>query len=199
MNFLLTELQVRILIESQNPQKLTEYVKNMNSFSKNVIEVTSKKYDLNLKSLAKWGASMGGLLLPISEFIKGKDNKLSEFQLYLILAGIGCSYFTTEKPMLNKIISKIKEEKLVDIFTESKKKTDLLKKSFTDFMKSLDVIDSDTNILPYTFLIPIVIDIKNLNSSSESYVEQILNSGVIDVSPKKLDSIFKKIIKKKID
>ena len=60
---------------------MTEYMKTMYSFTKNLVEKVKKIYGLNLRLLLTWGASVGGFVLPLSEFIKTGRFNLTEEQI----------------------------------------------------------------------------------------------------------------------
>jgi hypothetical protein len=179
-------------------------MKKMYSFSSNIIQKTHKKYKINVKVLLTWGASMGGMILPLDNFIRDKNYNLDDYQISLILVGIACTYFYDNKNMLGSIVSKIKEEGLYDIFKQVKKKSGLLKNAFVKFMESLNItLSSMVDTLSYAFLIPIVTDIQsmsqhseNITSTSELIAERLIASGVVIVGGTVLVKVLEEVIKR---
>ena len=70
MEFLITEQQLKVILEEQNDSKLTDYMKTMYSFTNNMVSRIQKVYALNLKMLLTWGTSVGGLVMPLDNFIR---------------------------------------------------------------------------------------------------------------------------------
>ena len=82
MEFLITESQLKLILQEQDQSKMSDYMKEMYSFTKNLVEKVKKIYGLNLRLLLTWGASVGGFVLPLSEFIKtGRFNLTEEQQI----------------------------------------------------------------------------------------------------------------------
>jgi CO dehydrogenase/acetyl-CoA synthase gamma subunit (corrinoid Fe-S protein) len=159
---------------------------------------------LNLKLLLTWGASVGGLVMPLDNFIRSGRFDITDEQVALLLVGVACTYFYDNENALKKILSKIKEEGLEDIFKEVLLKGKNLKDSFTKFIKSSKVtINSTLDIITYAFLIPIITDIQSLITSGEDIqtvsmkvAKRLVASGVVLVGQVVLTEIIKKIIKK---
>jgi hypothetical protein len=49
MDFLINESQLRTILQEQDESRMTEYMKTMYSFTKNLANRVSKVYGLNLK------------------------------------------------------------------------------------------------------------------------------------------------------
>ena len=117
MDFLINESQLRIILQEQDESKMTDYMKTMYSFTKNLVNRVSKAYDLNVKMLLTWGTAVGGLVMPLDKFIRDGNFELTDDQRYLVLAGIAFITFYENKRGLVKILKKIKEEGLEDAFS----------------------------------------------------------------------------------
>ena len=204
MDFLINESQLRIILQEQDQSKMTDYMRELYSFTSNIVKKVRKTYGLNLKLLLTWGTSVGGLVMPLDNYIRSGRFDITDEQASLILVGAACTYFYDNSKVLKNILTKIKEEGLEDIFSEVLLKGKNLKDSFTRFIKSSQVtLNSTLDILTYTFLIPIITDIQSLvNSGTDSQTiamriaKRLVASGVVLVGQLVLTDILKKIIKK---
>jgi len=204
MEFLINESQLKLILQEQDQSKMSDYMKELYSFTSNIINKVRKTYGLNLKLLLTWGASVGGLVMPLDNFIRSGRFDITDEQVALLLVGVACTYFYDNENALKKILSKIKEEGLEDIFKEVLLKGKNLKDSFTKVIKSSKVtINSTLDIITYAFLIPIITDIQSLITSGEDIqtvsmkvAKRLVASGVVLVGQVVLTEIIKKIIKK---
>ena len=204
MDFLINESQLRTILQEQDESRMTEYMKTMYSFTKNLTNRVSKVYTLNVKMLLTWGTAVGGLVMPLDQFIKSGEFDLSDDQRYLVLAGIAFILFFDNKKGLVKILEKIKEEGLEDVFRKTLEKGKDLKSSFKGFLSSLNVsVSSFMDTVAYSFLIPIILDIQNIAESSVDpkeagllIAERLVSSGIVVVGAQVLSQVIRKIIQK---
>lgn len=204
MDFLINESQLRTILQEQDESRMTEYMKTMYSFTKNLANRVSKVYTLNVKMLLTWGTAVGGLVMPLDQFIKSGEFDLSDDQRYLVLAGIAFILFFDNKKGLVKILEKIKEEGLEDVFRKTLEKGKDLKSSFKGFLSSLNVsVSSFMDTVAYSFLIPIILDIQNIAESSVDpkeagllIAERLVSSGIVVIGAQALSQVIRKIIEK---
>ena len=204
MDFLIKESQLRLILQEQDQSKMGDYMKEMYSYTSNLIDRAKSIYGLNLKLLLTWGASVGGFVLPLDNFIKTGRFDLNEAEQTLILVGIACSVFYDNSRALKLIYKKIKEQGLEDVFKEVLIKSKNLKNSFSKFLDSANVtISSSLDLVAYSFLIPIITDILNgamnggdINMMSKTIAKRLIASGVVIVSQSVLSDAIKKLIKK---
>jgi hypothetical protein len=204
MDFLINESQLRIILQEQDESKMNDYMKTMYSFTKNLVNRVSKVYGLNLKLLLTWSTSVGGMVMPLDQFIRGGDFDLTDDQRYLVLAGIAFILFFENKKGLVKILEKIKEEGLEDAFRIGLEKAKDLKLSFKEFLSSLNVtVSSFMDTVAYSFLIPIILDIQHIadrtsdpKESALLIAERLVASGVVVVGAQALSQTIKKIIER---
>jgi hypothetical protein len=204
MDFLINESQLRIILQEQDKSKMSDYMKELYSFTSNLVNRVKKTYGLNIRLLLTWGASVGGLVMPLDNFIKNGRFELTDEQTILILAGIACSYFYENTKTLKLILIKIKEEGLEETFKEILVKSKNLKNSFLKFLKSANVtLGSTLELVTYSFLIPIITDIQSAVTNSEDLhtiamriSERLIASGVVIVTQITLTETIKKILKK---
>jgi hypothetical protein len=204
MDFLINESQLKVILQEQDQSKMSNYMKELYSFTTNLVNKFKKAYGLNLKLLLTWGASVGGLLMPLDNFIRTGRFNLTDEQATLILIGIACSFFYDNSKSLKSVLTKIKEEGLEDTFKEILVKSKNLKESFSKFLKSANVtLNSTMDLMSYSFLIPIVTDIQSLlvdggdlQTIAMRVTKRLIASGVVIVSQIELTETIKKILKK---
>jgi hypothetical protein len=201
---LITESQKRVLLRESVNKEVGDMVKQNYEFAKNVINQTSEQIGLNLQFLITWGASIGGFVGPLNEFIQGKFPDLSEMEVSLILTGVIASYYIDNKDTINKIFIKIKEEGLSDILKKVLNKTDKFLAVFLDFISSLGItFHKITNMLSYTFIIPLLGTLysisKNMSITSQEIEEIVLrisSFGLLTVSGIIVKQLISKIVKR---
>lgn len=204
MNFLITEGQLKVLMNEGYKSFFAENMRILNAFTNSLINKVKRKFALNLKLLSTWGTSVGGLVLPLDEYIRTSEFKVDENQAALILLGVVSIIYFDNKSLFEKIYSKIKEEGLEQIFLKVYTKGLKLREAFLGFLNSLQLsITSISELISYSFLIPIILDIQNLVRSSgdfektaENITERIVASGLVLVGSEVLSEVIKKISKR---
>jgi hypothetical protein len=204
MDFLINESQLRIILQEQDQSKMSDYMKELYSFTSNLVNRAKKTYGFNLKLLLTWGASVGGLVMPLDRFIRTGRFELTDEQATLILIGIACTYFYDNVKTLKTILTKIKEEGLEDTFKEVLIKSRNLRDSFFNFMKSANItLGSTLELATYSFLIPIITDIQSaiiegsdIQTTAMTISKRLFASGVVLIGQIALTETIKKIIKK---
>ena len=204
MDFLINEFQLRTILQEQDESRMNGYMKTMYSFTKNLVNRAGKVYNLNLKMLLTWGTAVGGLVMPLDQFIKSGEFNLSDDQRYLVLAGIAFILFFDNKKGIVDVLKKIKEEGLEEVFKKTLDKGKELKSSFKGFLFSLNVsVGSFMDIVAFAFLIPIILDIQNIAESSVDpkeagllIAERLVSSGIVVIGAQALSQVIRKIIQK---
>lgn len=175
-------------------QKLFDFVVD-------IIKKSEQYYGLNVKFLVTWGASLGGMILPLKQWIEGEYPELNEKQIILLLVGIACNYFYDNEKFIRGVLDKIKEEGLLPYFQKLFEKSEELNKKFSDFMNSVKTFGiTMTNIVSYAFILPILDDIisiansQNVEESTEFLIKRIIASGVVMISGITLVNFLKKLI-----
>jgi len=204
MEFLITEQQLRLLLKEEERSQLKSDMKKLNSFTKQLVNRVLKSYGINLRMLMTWGTSVGGMVLPLDQFLRTQNLNLTEEQRALILTGIVFTLFFETKKPFEKVISKIKEEGLMNIFENGLRKGSELKESFSNFIMSLGVGTSNfLDTIAYSFLIPIITDIYSVATETQDIeqaailiAERLIASGVILVSGQSLTLLIKKILER---
>lgn len=204
MEFLINESQLRVILKEQDESRMSNNMKELYSFTKNLANRVGKVYGLNLKMLLTWGTSVGGLVMPLDQYIKTGNFDLTDDQRYLVLAGIAFILFYENKKGLVKILEVIKEEGLEDVFRRGLEKAKELKSAFKGFLSSLNVsVSSFMDSVAYAFLIPIIIDIQNIAYEASNpkeagllIAERLISSGIVVIGAQALSQTIRKIIEK---
>lgn len=204
MEFLITESQLKTILTEQDKSKMTEYMKELYSFTEDIVNRVKTIYGINLKMLLTWGTSVGGLMMPLDEFIKTGSFNLNEQQQILILAAVASLLFFENKRGVSKLIEKIKEENVLPEFERALSKGKELKSAFVGFLDSINVtMGTIMEVAAYSFLVPIIFDIfsmaessTNLRQTTLQIVERLLASGVIALSGQALTVTIRKMLKR---
>ena len=204
MEFLITESQLRVLLQEEEKSQLGLYMKNMYAFTKQMLNKVFKSYGINLRMLLTWGTSVGGLVLPLDQYLRTQHLGLNEDQRMLVLVGIIFAlFFETKRPFM-KIMSLIKENGLEDIFQDGLRKGTQLRDAFTNFLSSANTgVGTFLEAIAYSFLIPIITDVQSVLGQTEDIettailiAERLLAAGVILVGRQTLIDVVKNVLKK---
>ena len=204
MEFLISESQLKMILMEQDESKISTYMRQLSSFTNDIVNRTIKNYGINLKMLLTWATSVGGLMMPLDNWIKEGNFNLTDEQTALILSGVAFILFFQGRTGIKTIMKKIKEEGIEDEFNAVLSKTKKLKIAFEEFLLSLDFsIGVALDTVAYSFLIPIITDIYQVairtSSITESVVlivERLVASGVVLISSQILSKVIKKIVER---
>ena len=205
MDFLITESQLKTILNEEKSSKIVDSLKYLNSFTKELIIKAKKDWNLDFKFLITWGTAIGGFAAPLNHFIRTGDFNLTDKQITLILIGIVSVYYYNNKSSLMKIIEIIKSEGIENEFNRVLLKSKELKKSFVKFMTRINKTMSDTfSIMKFAFLIPIISDdiMETLIGSSDVktattlIVKRLLAYGAITLSSEVLSNVIEGILKR---
>jgi hypothetical protein len=204
MDFIINENQLRAILREQDESKMTTYMKRLYSFTKEVANRVGKKYDLNVKMLLTWGTSVGGLILPLDNFIRNGSFDVTDDQRYLILAGIASILFFNNKKTTKELIKKIEEEGLKNTFNIVLKKSEELEEAFVNFLNGIKIsVGTFLDTVAYAFLIPIITDIQHYISTSSDpretgkiILERLIASGLVVMGAETLSALMVKLIRK---
>jgi len=204
MEFFISEQQLKVILMEQDRSRMSDYMKKLYNFTNTLVNKASKIYGLNVKMLLTWGASVAGLVMPLDNYIRTGRFNLNEEQTILVLVGVAMMLFYNTRKTTSKVIEKIREENLEDVFQVLLRKATELKVSFVDFLKAINVtVGNLLEIVSYSFLIPIITDIQKVAQKTSSISEtaamiaqRLIASGVIVISAQVLTSLIKKLLKR---
>jgi hypothetical protein len=205
MDFLITESQLKTILNEEKSSKIVDSLKYLNSFTKELIIKAKKDWDIDFKFLTTFSTAIGGFVAPLNHFIRTGDFELTDNQITLILIGIVALYYNSNKSALMKILQMIKSEGIENEFNRVLLKSKELKKSFVKFMLSINKTMTDTfSIMRYAFLIPIISDDimetliggSDIETATTLIVKRLLAYGAITFSSEVLSNLIEGILKK---
>jgi hypothetical protein len=201
MIVIISEEHKKQIINESLINKLSGVVKDNYNFVEKVISETKETYKLNLELLITWGASIGGFIRPINDFVNIEYPTITKTEKYLLITGIIATYFVDNKNMVLKVYNKIQEVGLEEEFKKIISKSDELYSVFIEFLTSLDLTANKLiNIMSYTFIIPILPILHETsnhgNVNNEKITNKLLSSGLLIISRKSLEELIKKILLK---
>lgn len=203
MKVLITENQYKSIILESPRKKINSDINELKKFAEEVVGKFQEDTGIQFRLLFTWGAAVGGILLPLNDFIEGNGFNLTSFQTASILVAVASILFDENSRLIKQIISKIKEDGLEEIFNIVLEKGSQLKQTFLDFIESLNVtMYTMTNIMSYAFLIPILPMIWEIANNggdvkdAKDIATRLLSFGLTSVTGAFLKTLISKIIKR---
>ena len=190
-----------LLLESQT----TSFGKDLIEMHDQMVKILEDCYQvlkLNAKFLVTWGASLGGLILPLKNWIETNHPELTYEQVILLLLVVASNFFYDNEVFIKKVLKKIHQEGLVDVFKKVFKKTKELKKSLEELLMGLKNFTINmSSIVRYSFILPILSYLVNMVSEGDFdenvrlITTRILASGVVLISGVSLANLLTELFK----
>ena len=204
MSVIINENQKKILIKESLIKDISDTVKNNFEFAKEILQASKEQMGINLQFLLTWGASIGGFVGPLTQFVEGENPELTPTQITSIMIGITATYYLDNKKTIYEILKKIKEDGLGEVFVKTLKKAEKLKSSFLSFIESLNLtFHKISNMMTYTFIIPLVEKILQMSQGGEITDQDIRqlalrigSFGLLTVSSIAVVSLVKRMVKR---
>jgi hypothetical protein len=204
MSVIINENQKKILIKESLIKDISDTVKNNFEFAKEILQASKEQMGINLQFLLTWGASIGGFVGPLTQFVEGENPELTPTQITSIMIGITATYYLDNKKTIYEILKKIKEDGLGEVFVKTLKKAEKLKSSFLSFIESLNLtFHKVSNMMTYTFIIPLVEKILQMSQGGEITDQDIRqlalrigSFGLLTVSSIAVVSLVKRMVKR---
>lgn len=204
MDILINENQKRFLIVENLSDKFAKDTKNLFDITKKVLSDSSKQLKMNMEFLLTWGASIGGFMGPLNQYLNGQYPELSSVDSALILTGVISILYYDNKSTIKEILENIKEKGLSKEFISTLNKGKELKQVFLDFVNTLNLTTHKiSNIMSYTFIIPLLpmiydmVQSGTINPDDASKIsDRLAGFGFLTVSGNALKEFIERIIKK---
>tara|TARA_R110000868_G_scaffold28444_2_gene106656 strand:- start:1437 stop:2063 length:627 start_codon:yes stop_codon:yes gene_type:complete len=203
MNILITESQERMILNESIGREFANILKQNSDIGKLINSQIKEIIGGDKSALLTFGASIGGLMGPVGDFLEGKYPSMNDVEISLLLTGVFATFFYNSPKLIGKIKSKISEKKLDTEFNVALSKTQELKDTFFDFMESLNItLFKVSNILGFAFLIPLLPYIHQLSEGKLSIMDInkivtiLLSYGVLTITSSTLKEIIVKLIKR---
>jgi hypothetical protein len=199
---IINEQQKKLILTESIIDEFTKSIEEGYNYTSKVLKEVNENYKLNFEFLITWGASIGGFITPISKFLQGRFPEMSDLDLSLVLTGIIAVNFIDNKRSVEKVLKKIKEEGLSDIFKVGLDKSIELKEVMFKFLESLNItLFKITKMMSYAFIIPILVMLytmvinKQINESDAKEISlRILGSGLVNVGGIMIKDLISKLI-----
>lgn len=167
MDIILTESQYIKVLQESKENAMSDIFTNSKNFTKKIIEDVKKQFGIDFVFLGTWGSVIGGFVGPVSKYMSGRYPNLTETDITLISFGIILTFFSSNKEKLREVLELIKEKKLITFFDRALSKSYDLKDALFGFLESLNLTFSKvSNMIAYTFLVPLVPILKDLSDLS---------------------------------
>lgn len=165
--------------------------------SKDILSDFDKTWNLNLKLLSTWGAALGGVMLPMKNWIEQKYPELSYEQVILVLMGSIISFFYDNEYFISDIVKKIKKEGLMEEFKQSTIVSQKLINSLTNLLNKMNFFGNDNvDYLSFAYVLPMLEDLKKEISidNLDAVSNRIYNSGVVLTNKSNIKFFLRKLI-----
>jgi len=203
MNILITESQERMILNESIGREFGNILRQNSDIGKLITSQIKEVTGNDKIGLLTFGASIGGLMGPVGNFLEGKYPSMNDGEISLLLTGVIVTFFYNSPKILNKVKEKISEKGLESEFQVALSKTEELKETFFDFMESLNItLFKVSNVLGFAFLIPLLPYIHQMSEGKLSIadinkiVTILLSYGVITIASSTLKEIMVKLIKR---
>jgi hypothetical protein len=203
MSILITESQERMILNESIGREFGNILRRNSDIGKLISSQIKEITGNDKMGLLTFGASIGGLMGPVGNFIEGKYPSMNDVEISLLLTGAIATFFYSSPKLINKIKEKIKDKGLESEFEDTLSKTNELKDTFFDFMESLNItLFKISNILGFAFLIPLLPYIHQMSEGKLSMMDInrivtiLLSYGVITITSSTLKEIIVKLIKR---
>ena len=203
MNILITESQEKMILNESIGNELGDIIKRNSDIGKLIVSQIKEITGNDKIGLLTFGASIGGMMGPVGNFLEGKYPSMNDVEISLLLTGVIATFLYNSPKLIKKITDKIKDQGLEEEFEVAKSKTQELRDTFYDFLESLNItLFKVTNVLGFAFLIPLLPYIHELSSGNltmldiNRIVKMLASYGVITLSSATLKEIMVKLIKR---
>jgi hypothetical protein len=203
MNILITESQERMILNESIGREFGNILRKNSDIGKLISTQIKEITGGDKAALITFGASIGGLMGPVGDFLEGKYPSMNDGEISLLLTGAIATFYYNSPKLIKKIKDIVKEKGLDSEFDVALSKTKELNEVFFDFMESLNItLFKVSNVLGFAFLIPLLPYIHQISEGKLSIMDInkiitiLLSYGVITISSSALKEIMVKLIKR---
>jgi len=203
MNILITESQERMILNESIGREFGNILRQNSDIGKLISAQIKEITGGDKAALLTFGASIGGLMGPVGDFLEGKYPSMNDVEISLLLTGALATFFYNSPKLIDKIKDIVKEKGLESEFDVTLSKTKELNEAFFYFMESLNItLFKISNILGFAFLIPLLPYIHQISEGKLSIMDInkivtiLLSYGVLTISSSTLKEIMIKLIKR---
>jgi len=201
MKVVINEEQYRVLLSEQFKQDVDSALKSSYDFAKDVVKTAERQLKTSFQFLLTYGAGIGSLARPLSEYLQGKYTHLTKEEIAgLVVMALSLAYFQYKGEM-KKPLEMLKLQGKLDELKDALEKTKSIQSKFSKILSQFGVyVYSVLDIPAYTFLLPVIpfiisfiSDPANSGDKLEMAVNGLLNSSLITLSAAAIKKLIDKI------
>lgn len=199
MKVVITEEQYKRVLTESIKSEIEDRLSSAYEFAKDVISGAQEQLNISFRFLLTYGAGIGSVIRPITEYLNGKYSGLSETEIQgLVIAAVSIVFFNAKDYL--KIYKKNKEQGTLEELSDAVTYTQKLKDRLSRILDVLGVsVYTGLDIIAYSFLLPILPAILNVLQNPEMdmvALEGLLSSSFITASAVVLKKIIEKLSEK---
>ena len=203
MEIILTESQLKKILTEERKGEVKSIIDDSKKFTRKLLKDVKQQFNIDFTFALTWGSVIGGFIGPVSRYLEGRYPNLTQSDIILLSFGILLTFFSDNKDKLRKVLSIIKERSLVTVFDIGLSKAYDLRDSFFGFIESLGItLSKVSNMMIYTFLIPLVPMIKDIADMSltpeqlQIILKSFVTYGAAIISKSILTELLKKMFRR---
>jgi len=190
MKVILTESQHRLLIAEDFKQSVDDILNNSYNFTKDIVSQAGKQLKQSFQFLLTYGAGIGSLARPLSDYLEGKYTYLTKEEIAgLVVMAISMLYYQ-HKGELKKPLELIKLKGQISELEDVLSKAQSMDKRFRKLLRQLGIyVYNILDVPAYTFLLPVIpliisflTDPTNSGDKLEMAINGLLNSTLLTLS-----------------
>jgi len=94
---------MQVIITESLKERFGDNMRQLNEITKKVIDDVQTVYKLNFKFLLTWGASIGGMIGPLKNWVEGNIPNLTEYEVSLLVLGAVAQFYYYKYDQYNVI------------------------------------------------------------------------------------------------
>ena len=201
MKVVVSESQYKKLLVEEFKQDIDSALKSSYEFAKDIVKTAEQQLKTSFQFLLTYGAGIGSLARPLSEYLEGKYTTLTKEEIAgLAVMALSIAYFQYKGEM-KKPLEMLKLQGKLDELKDAIEKTKSIESRFTKILNQLGIyVYSVLDIPAYTFLLPVIpfiISFISNPSMSGDHLEMalngLLNSSLITLSGATLKKVLEKL------
>ena len=121
MEILISKKQKKELMILESSLKMGSIIKDMSKIAKDSITKANENFKFDLKILVTFSAGIGGMIVPLNNFVRGEFPNLTESNYLLITLASAMILITEHTENTKKLLSEISKQGLKKEFANSLK------------------------------------------------------------------------------
>lgn len=185
MNFFINETQHNKIILTESKENLKNKIDNLKSLGEKMISDFKELAKADLQFASTYSIVIGGLGLPLLEYIKSENSDLSSVVINYIVTATIIRFIINNKQMKEKLVDDIKEQGYYDEYKQSNTMFKQYIKKSIHMLKVLGITTSDIlKMVSFSFIIPLIPDLLKIISLETPDISSMVKyiSGYIGIS-----------------